>query len=709
MHITHLASGLSARLARLKITCGLAAAALLMVACGGSGSGDTPTAGTPVATQQGQVRTVNALDDPAVATLSSGSKTVNSADIDTPVSEFSNVANNAAMSIAVLAEDSLKPAGVAKPASQLGSSSAVSIPMTAASGERVTVFAMGDSSAVRTMQYKHSTTGIPADQTGVRVLHAASRVPTVDVYVSAPGAALPATPTIAALAFANFAPAPDQASLKVPQGSYQIRLTAAGDKNVVFDSGSVVFPGGQELLIAALPSFGLGSAVNLLLLPSDSKPTLIREPRSALRAIHLSPDAPAVDILLDDRRVVRKLAFREDSAFITGPSGIRTVKVTPADSTATAVITADVDLPANKSVSVVALNKLADIEPAVIVDDGKAATAGNAKLRVLHASAGVPAVDVYLTAPAAALPAEPAIKALEFKKSAPTSGDAALLVPSGQYRVRLTLTGKTDVVYDSGEFRIKSREDLVVAAIPPKVDAPAQPSPVDLLVIRTSGANSLLKSQASTTTTTPPITNTVTLTTSLRALHASPQAPAVDVLIDGTKAVSALSFGNFSDRAAIAEGTRALTINVSGTSTNVLSATITAAKDTAYTAVAYDTPSSLKALVLKDEVKANPAVGARGYIRIVNLVSDVQGTLTFSGSSIAGSVGAFGNATTYGENSIGTQSVGVTYTAAGVQRNAVVSFAVEQGNFYTVYAIGSANSTGGNSIRLILSRDSKPS
>jgi Domain of unknown function (DUF4397) len=712
MHISHLAPGLSARLARLRITCGLAAVALLMVACGGSGSSDTPAAGTPQATQQGQVRTVNALDDPAMATLSSGSQTINSADIDTPVSEFSNVANNAAMSIAVVAEDSLKPADITKPANQQGSSSAVSIPMTAASGEKVTVFAMGDSSAVRTMHYKHSTTNVPADQTGVRVLHAASRVPTVDIYVSAPGAALPATPTIAALAFANFAPAADQASLKVPQGSYQIRLTTAGSKDVVFDSGSVVFPGGQELLIAALPSFGLGSAVNLLLLPSNSQSTLIREPRSALRAIHLSPDAPTVDVLLGDKRVVRKLAFREDSAFVTSLSGTRTVKVTPADSTATAVITADVDLQANKAVSVVALNKLAGIEPAVIVDDGKAATAGNAKLRVLHASAGVPAVDVYLTAPAAALPAEPAIKALEFKKSAPTSGAAALLVPSGQYRVRLTLAGKTDVVYDSGEFKIKSREDLVVAAIPPKADDPAQPSPVDLLVIRTSGTNSLLKSQASTgpgTTTTPPITNTVTLTTSLRALHASPQAPAVDVLVDGTKTVSALNFGNFSDRAAIAEGTRALKINVAGTSTTVLSATITVAKDAAYTAVAYDTPSSLKALVLKDEVKANPAVGARGYIRIVNLVSDVQGTLTFTGSSTAGSVGAFGNATPYGENSTGSQSVGVAYSSAGAQSNAAVSFTVEQGNFYTVYAVGSANSTGGKSIRLILSRDSKPS
>ncbi len=698
MHITHLPPKLRDRLSHWRISGSLAIAALVLAACGGgSGGADAPPSSTPVNSEAAQVRTVNALDDAAVATLSVGSKPVNSADVDAPVSEFANMAAGSTVSLAVSAEGSSNQANSA----DLGSSSAVSVPMTASKGDKVTVFAMGDSSSMRTMHIRQNSSDVPADQTGVRVLHAAPRVPAVDIYVSAPDTALPATPTIGALAFANFAPPPDQSSLKVPKGNYQIRLTASGSKDVVFDSGSVAFPGGQELLIAALPSFGAGSAVNLLLLPSDSRPTLIREPRSAVRAIHLSPDAPAVDVLLSDKRVVRNLSFRQDSAFVHTLSGTRTVKITAANSTAT-VIMADLNLPANKAISVVALNKLANIEPAVIVDDGQAPTAGNSKLRVLHASADVPAVDVYLTAPTAALPAEAAIKGLAYKSAAPASGAAALSIPAGDYRVRLTLAGKTDVVYDSGAFKIKSRENLVVAAIPPKADAPAQASPVDLLVVRTRGANSLLQSQTSTT---PPTTGTMTVTTSLRALHASPQAPAVDLLLDGTSTAAALSFGNFTERAAVAEGTRALKINVAGTSTTVLSATLTVAKDTAYTAVAYDTPANLKALVLKDEVKAKAAVGARGYIRIVNLISDVQGTATFTGSSSG--AGAFGTAAPYGESSPGSKSVGVSYTTATGQGQAAVAFNLEQGNFYTVYAIGSATSAGGKPVRLIVSRDSK--
>jgi Domain of unknown function (DUF4397) len=664
-----------------------AAAMVTLAACGG-GTSPTPPANPP-ASGAAQVRTVNAIDDAAVATLSAGNKAVNAANVDAPVSDFADMTGNAAMSLAVASEGA---------AAASGSSSAISVPMVAAAGEKVTVIATGDSASVTTLSVKQKASGIPAGETGVRVLHAAPRVPAVDIYVSAPDAALPAKPTIAALSFTKFAPPVDQDSLKVPKGDYQIRITEAGKTDVVFDSGKVTLPGGQDVLIAAIPSFTAGSIVNLLVLPAEGKPVIVREPRAALRAIHLSSDAPAVDVLADDKRIVRKLMFREDSRFIRATAGKLNLKVNAADTT-TSVINADLDLPAGKAVSVVALNKLAAIEAAVIVDDGKAPAAGNSKLRVLHAAAGVPGVDVYLTAPDAALPAEPAVKTLEFKKAAPASGETALTIPAGEYRVRITLAGKKDVVYDSGKFRVHAREDLIAAAILPKAGDPDQPSPVDLLVVRSRGPNSLLKSKGAGE---PPPVNAV----QLRALHASPEAPAVDVLVDDAKAIENLSYGNFSGYKAALEGSRQVKINVAGTATNVLSAALALEKDSTYSVVAYDTPAALKALVLKDQAKAGAAVGARGYIRIANLISDAQGLPTFTGSSTGGA--AFGAAAPYGENSPGAKMVDVKYTVAGGQGAAAVGFELEQGNYYTVYAIGSADPAKGKPVRLIVSRDSKP-
>jgi Domain of unknown function (DUF4397) len=700
---------------------GLLASAIVstLVACGGGGGAQnspppSPTAASPVAgTVMAQVRTVNALDDAGAATLSTGDIAVNQANTDSPVSEFAEVAVNSAMSLAVTpetgADAALAPkdaSAVGSPSSFKGSSSAVSVPMDALPGERITVIATGDSSRANSLTFKHKT-DVAAGQTGVRVLHAAARVPAVDIYVSAPDAALPATPTIAALSYTNFAPKIGDASLKVPAGDYQIRITLAGKTDVVFDSGKVALPDGQDVLIAAIPSFTAGSVVNLLLLPTSGRPVIIKEPRTSVRAVHLSADAPAVDVLFNDKRVVRNLAFRSDSSFVRATAGKLNIKVNVADTTTTA-ISADVDLPANKAVSVIALNKLAAIEPAVIVDDGKDPAAGSGKLRVLHAAAGVPEVDVYLTAPEATLPADPAIKGLAFKKSAPASGEAALAVAAGDYRVRLTLAGKKDVVYDSGKFSIKAREDLLAAAVLPKAGDPTQPSPVDLLVVRTRGGNSLLKSKDAAQPPPPPPTGSVRV----RAVHASPDAPAVDVLIDDVKAIDSLSFGNLSAFKTTTEGARKVKINVAGTATTALAADLTLAKDTTYSVVAYDTATALKALVLKDQALATPAVGARGYIRIANLISDVSGTPTFSGSSSGGA--AFGSAAPYGETSPGSKSIQVTYEFSATpgqingQGNVSVGFELVQGNYYTIYAIGSADFTKGKQVRLIVSRDSAP-
>jgi hypothetical protein len=55
-----------------------------------------------------------------------------------------------------------------------------------------------------------------AGQAKVRVVHGAPAVPNVDIFVTAPNDALPATPTIANLAFAGQAPAAGSARGAAP-------------------------------------------------------------------------------------------------------------------------------------------------------------------------------------------------------------------------------------------------------------------------------------------------------------------------------------------------------------------------------------------------------------------------------------------------------------------------------------------------------------
>ena len=115
-----------------------------------------------------------------------------------------------------------------------------------------------------------------------------------------------------------------------------------------------------------------------------------------VRVLHASPDAPNVDIYLDDARVeaLTNVPFKTISGYLAIPAGTHNVKVVPTGAAATgAVIDADVTFAAGTSYTVAATNVVASIEAEVVVDAPPSSASG-AHLRVVHLSADTPAVDV---------------------------------------------------------------------------------------------------------------------------------------------------------------------------------------------------------------------------------------------------------------------------------------------------------------------------
>ena len=72
----------------------------------------------------------------------------------------------------------------------------------------------------------------------------------------------------------------------------------------------------------------------------------------------------------------------------------------------------------------------------------------------------------------------------------------------------------------------------------------------------------------------------------LRVWHLSPDAPAVDIYVNGNKAVSNVAFGTATDYLTVAPGSYDVRITVANTNTVVLSQQVTLARGEAYTAVA---------------------------------------------------------------------------------------------------------------------------
>lgn len=114
-----------------------------------------------------------------------------------------------------------------------------------------------------------------------------------------------------------------------------------------------------------------------------------------VRVFHASPDAPAVDVLVDGAPVFTDLAFTDGSMNAPLFEGSYNIKVVVAG-TSSAVIDVDLDLEAGTDYSVLAVNDVANIAPFVLVDDNTIAEDA-ARVRFFHASPDAPAVDVYVT------------------------------------------------------------------------------------------------------------------------------------------------------------------------------------------------------------------------------------------------------------------------------------------------------------------------
>lgn len=114
-----------------------------------------------------------------------------------------------------------------------------------------------------------------------------------------------------------------------------------------------------------------------------------------VRVIHASPDAPAVDVLVNNSPAFTNLAFTGVTSYASLPAAMYNVQVVPAGQPGPAVINADLALSGNTDYSVLAVNRLANIEPLVLVDDNTIAR-GQARVRFVHASPDAPAVDIAL-------------------------------------------------------------------------------------------------------------------------------------------------------------------------------------------------------------------------------------------------------------------------------------------------------------------------
>ena len=125
----------------------------------------------------------------------------------------------------------------------------------------------------------------------------------------------------------------------------------------------------------------------------------IDEATARIRVLHLSPDAPAVDVFVNagDQATVSALAFESGTGYLDVPAGTYDFQVAASGTTASdAVLSIEgLALDGDIAYTAVAFGDLADISALALVDDSSNIDAGNIRLQVSHTAAGVGTVDIW--------------------------------------------------------------------------------------------------------------------------------------------------------------------------------------------------------------------------------------------------------------------------------------------------------------------------
>ncbi|MBN1301611.1 MAG: DUF4397 domain-containing protein [Melioribacteraceae bacterium] len=109
-------------------------------------------------------------------------------------------------------------------------------------------------------------------------------------------------------------------------------------------------------------------------------------------------------------------------------------------------------------------------------------------------------------------------------------------------------------------------------------------------------------------------------TASVKVVHASPDAPGVDLYVDGELAGANLTYPNNTGYLEVEAGTRKVQVNVAGTTTTVIEADLPIQANVNYSVFAVDGVSNLTPLVIMDDL-TNPSAG-NSHVRFLHLSPD---------------------------------------------------------------------------------------
>jgi Domain of unknown function (DUF4397) len=274
-------------------------------------------------------------------------------------------------------------------------------------------------------------------------------------------------------------------------------------------------------VLAALPLLGCGD--------DDADP--VPQPDSAkIRVVHASPDAPAVDVYVAGNAtpVISGLAYGQSSPYLTVDAGSYDFEVRPAGAAPTSApvySTGALALAADAQVTAVATGFVASTDAAnsfrvlPLAEQFVAGGAGKVQLRIVHGSPDAPTVGIDVGNDN---PAAPEVAALA--RFADTGAAGVALPAAAALNIGITAGGARVTAFTTPA--LPDGANLFVIAVGRLGDLPRQSTGFSLLAVGPDG-----------------VIGRISQDPTVYAVHASPDAPAVDIRENTSKA---LLLGNVS-------------------------------------------------------------------------------------------------------------------------------------------------------------------
>ena len=188
-------------------------------------------------------------------------------------------------------------------------------------------------------------------------------------------------------------------------------------------------------------------------------------------------------------------------------------------------------------------------------------------------------------------------------------------------------------------------------------------------------------------------------TAKVMVVHASPNAPAVDVRINGAVALTNVAYPNNSNYADVTSGSTNIKVSPTGTTNYVIDATVTLEANKNYSVFAIDSVSKIKPAVVVDDLTA-PAAG-KSHVRFFHFSPNAPAVdIAVTGGAVLFSNRRFNDQSTnaalaaFTPLNAGTYNLEVRLAGTSTVVLAIPNVTLTAGKIYTVFAKGFVGGTG---------------